>query len=144
MKRYYLLLVIAFFSIAAISLWFGGGVMKSPYCTLIGCFDRLSVSINGDIPSDYVMVVETPGHEPLTVHCVNGQDVEASRPSKAHCEPGGFTYWNSAPKWIKITFRWEGREITKKVRPDYENFRPNGPDCPPMCRVGRAEFTLRW
>lgn len=144
MKRHYLFLVIAFFSITAISLCVGGSLIKPQACTLAGCFDSLSVSINGDIPRDYVMVIETPGNEPLIVRCVNGQDVEASRPSNAHCEPGGFTYRNSSPKWIKITFRWDGQEITRTVRPDYEDFRPNGPDCPPKCRAGYAEFVLHW
>ena len=137
------IIAISAFSLALLCIWVGT-LIEPQACTLAGCFDYLSVAIQGEVPRDYYMIIDTPKNETITVHCVDGKDVVTTRPHSTHCHPGGFTHMNSSPKWIQITFRWDGREIIQKVRPEYEDFRPNGPDCPPKCRAGRAEFILQW
>jgi hypothetical protein len=41
-----------------------------------------------------------------------------------------------------LTITWNGGQIVQQIQPTYQTFTPNGPDCPPECRVAQVQVTL--
>jgi hypothetical protein len=71
------------------------------------------------------------GGETRIESCVVGLD--------GSCEVGfhGFT-----PEEVTLTVTGDEQARSVTLDPTYEDFRPNGPDCPPICRQARAEVDL--
>jgi hypothetical protein len=94
-------------------------------CTQIGCSDGLNVELDG---FDEELEVElTAGEETRTVTCL---------------PPGPCRHFipDFTPAEVTATALFGDREKERVFEPEYREERPNGPDCPPVCR----QASIRW
>ena len=89
-------------------------------CTLIGCFDGFTVTINGAPPTTLVSVVANPPSKTLT--CV----AATSGSCAVYFEDG-------TPSSVTLQVSWNSQTKTVTVQPTYQIDQPNGPDCEPTC-----------
>lgn len=95
-------------------------------CTQIGCNDGLSVELDGF--DEEVELELTAGEETRTVTCLP--------PGPCHHFIPEFT----PPEVTATAFLADGTEEERSFTPEYRDERPNGPDCPPVCR----QAAIRW
>jgi hypothetical protein len=100
-------------------------------CTEIGCGDGLYVVVQATPGAELEIEAVETGGETRTESCVVGLD--------GSCEVGfnGFT-----PEEVTLTVTGGEQALSVTLQPTYEDFQPNGPDCPPVCRQARAEVDL--
>lgn len=100
-------------------------------CTEIGCGDGLYVVVQATPGAELEIEAAETGGETRTESCVAGLD--------GSCEVGfhGFT-----PEEVTLTVTGAEQALSVTLEPTYEDFQPNGPDCPPVCRQARAEVDL--
>jgi hypothetical protein len=94
-------------------------------CTQIGCSDGLNVELDG---FDEELEVElTADGETRTVTCL---------------PPGPCRHFipDFTPAEVTATAFFPDREEERVFEPEYREERPNGPDCPPVCR----QASIRW
>jgi hypothetical protein len=94
-------------------------------CTQIGCSDGLNVELDG---FDEELEVElTADGETRTVTCL---------------PPGPCRHFipDFTPAEVTATAFLPDREEERSFEPEYREERPNGPDCPPVCR----QAAIRW
>lgn len=95
-------------------------------CTQIGCNDGLNVELDG---FDQEVELElTAGEETRTVTCL---------------PPGPCRHFipDFTPAEVTATALLDdGTEEERSFTPEYREERPNGPDCPPVCR----QASIRW
>lgn len=134
-------------------------------CTLVACSDSATVTLQRsdgaplDVPleiriGDEVIQCAAPSEQPtdceprVTVrrHVVSGcpeqegTDSEGCEPTVRHRQE---IQIRAAPDEVTVTvLAADGTRQTRVLRPEYDSFRPNGPDCEPECRQGSAEWTL--
>lgn len=111
-------------------------------CTLIGCSDSVTVIIDGELPTEYSLVLAAPGLNTVTVRCPSGEVEGAFPVGPDACQAGTFTFMDYAPDQLELTLRYGGTERSESFTPTYETLRPNGPDCPPACRVGQIVLAV--
>jgi hypothetical protein len=102
-------------------------------CTLIGCVDGLTVQLPS-APSGAWRVEVTDlaaGGAPRVFECAAG----------ATCSPSVF-FADLAPERARVRVVTTRGTVESEVRPTYAAARPNGEDCPPVCRQARVEVTL--
>lgn len=96
-------------------------------CTQIGCDDGLGVELDGF--QEEVEIELTAGDETRTLTCLP--------PGPCHHFVPEFL-----PEEVTVTvFLPEGEE-RRTFTPEYRDERPNGPDCPPVCRQARIRWEL--
>ncbi len=98
-------------------------------CTLIGCSDGLIVRIDGVAPASYTVAVQSGGKETLvtcnpTSPCTGGTFV------------AGVTSQN-----VQVEIRLPDRTVRRAATVTYQETRPNGDDCEPVCR--QAIITMK-
>jgi hypothetical protein len=109
----------------------GTGVDASPpaggptMCTQIGCSDGIRVELDGF--SEEVELELAADGATRTVTCV---------------PPGPCQHFvpDFTPDEVTATAFFPDREEERTFTPEYRDERPNGPDCPPVCR----QATIRW
>lgn len=89
------------------------------------------------------MVLTAPGQGTVTVSCPSGEVEGAISIGPEACQAGTFTFMDYAPDQLEVTLRFGGTERSESFTPTYETLRPNGPDCPPECRVGEVVLVMR-
>ena len=96
-------------------------------CTQIGCSDGLNVELDGF--SDEVELKLAAGDETRTVTCL---------------PPGPCRHFvpDFTPEEVTATALLPDREEERTFTPEYREERPNGPDCPPVCRQARIRWKL--
>lgn len=95
-------------------------------CTQIGCADGLNVELDGF--GQEVELELTAGEETRTLSCLP--------PGPCHHFIPDFI-----PAEVTATaFLDDGTEEERAFTPEYRDERPNGPDCPPVCR----QAAIRW
>lgn len=95
-------------------------------CTQIGCSDGLNVELDGF--DEEVELELTAGEETRTVTCL---------------PPGPCRHFipDFTPAEVTATALLDdGTEEERSFEPEYRDERPNGPDCPPVCR----QASIRW
>lgn len=94
-------------------------------CTQIGCSDGLNVELDGF--TEDLEVELTAGGETRTVTCL---------------PPGPCRHFipDFTPAEVTATAFFPDREEERSFEPEYREERPNGPDCPPVCR----QASIRW
>jgi len=100
-------------------------------CTDAGCFDGLTVQIEGTLPTAFVLEAVAPAGPPVIVEC----------PDSAMCGSNifleGFT-----PEEVTIRLSFDSDSVSETFNPFYETNQPNGPDCPPECLVASVTVLL--
>ncbi|MBN1315006.1 MAG: hypothetical protein JXA42_06045 [Anaerolineales bacterium] len=110
-------------------------------CTLLDCYDTLSINLAGTIPSDYTLTATAPDGSSVQVHCIDGiaqRGNEKRSKNDPDCFPWGVILLDFAPDEITVTLKWDDNEVSQLFEPEYELHRPNGPNCEPECRTGCA------
>jgi hypothetical protein len=98
-------------------------------CTGIECSNALVVELGGGVPSSYT--IEARGNNEIRSYTCT----EASL-----CREAVFTGFTPTQVTIRVT--WSGGSAEEVVTPSYEVVQPNGPDCPPTCRLAVVTITL--
>ena len=100
-------------------------------CTEIGCSDGLFVTLLAAPGGEYTVTATAGTGEVRNGRCVVSQD--------GSCLVGlpGFV-----PAEVTLVVSGEGRQVSVTVEPNYEDFQPNGPGCPPVCRQASVEIDL--
>jgi hypothetical protein len=98
-------------------------------CTLIGCADGITVTIDGDVPTTYTVALLDGDRELTTMECQAGSPCEVMATG-------------AQPEEVTVEIRSDAGTERRTVALQYETTRPNGPDCPPECRHGRGLVTL--
>jgi len=117
---------------------------KPKECTLRGCVDSLSINVDGNIPDEYSVYVVGSDGEKIGFQCHKGKDYpEPNSLFMPVCDPSwGFWLRNFSPDVVTITIKWKDNTFTKTFEPKYVLEYPNGPDCPPGCKVGSIRFSI--
>jgi hypothetical protein len=103
-------------------------------CTLIGCEDQLVLRLPGAPAGPFRVVLETPGtgdSARRTFDCPAGQ----------RCTDIPFPGFVPASVTARIIAG--GDTTVQTLRPVYRTEYPNGPQCPPGCRIARESVTVR-
>jgi len=111
-------------------------------CTLIGCADILTITVDGNIPDGYEVELEFEG-KTYNIACdpIDSQD---SSPSNYHgyCLEEGVVFLDIAPDKAEVRIIGEGYYVEQQISPIYELSQPNGLECPPICRNGGVTIHL--
>jgi hypothetical protein len=96
-------------------------------CTQIGCSDGLHVELDGF--DEEVELELVAGDETRTVTCL---------------PPGPCRHFvpDFTPEEVTATAFLPDREEERSFEPEYREERPNGRDCPPVCRQARIRWKL--
>lgn len=98
-------------------------------CTLIGCSSGLTVDLQGASEEPFMLTVESKGGEKKSVECAS---------------PGScFAFFEEfTPAEVTVTFESEATRVERTFTPEYSRWRPNGPDCPPECRIATVVLSV--
>ena len=105
-------------------------MMTGVDCTLIACGDAIRVEL-ADLPEPFTITFRAEGEEPLTF--------ESSDPE---LEDDVVFIPDVEPDRLTVEVEAEGVDFTQTFDLEYETFRPNGPDCPPVCRMATVVVDL--
>lgn len=97
-------------------------------CTRIGCSDGVTVVVQNAPAAPYTVRVTLPDGSQRTARC------EAA----PGCDAGVFVADVSADE-LTVEVVGRGDSSSQVVQPSYEESRPNGPYCPPVCRQARVQ-----
>lgn len=101
-------------------------------CTLIGCESGLIVRVSGLPDGEATIALQVAGQEPVIRKCQ----------STATCELPGVQFTDQTP--ASATILVTSGDFSKSfvvTDLDYEDHRPNGPGCPPVCRTAVVTFS---
>jgi hypothetical protein len=111
----------------------------------MGCGFTLQIELLGSIPPDFVLRVVTLNGESISVHCRQGAvvyDGGTTTGASFVCGANQVAILNFSPEELTITVESQGVNASQEFHPDYNEFRPNGPDCEPVCRSAKVEFRV--
>jgi hypothetical protein len=109
----------------------GCNILGGPtFCTQIGCEDGLTVTLIGAPTGPFQLSAEVSGEIVGTVEC----------PAGSSCGSMVIPGVSSDDVTLILT---QGEDVRRfDVRPTYTTIQPNGPSCPPVCRVGSVTIQL--
>lgn len=99
-------------------------------CTMIGCSPSLTVEIKGDRGGDISVKIVAADGASRSFEC----DADAST-----CTA---TFEDYTPENISVTVTKREGNAIRSFAPLYHNERPNGENCPPVCRQAHVEMTI--
>ena len=99
-------------------------------CTMVGCEPGLSVDVRGDRGGDVTVKVVAADGQSRTFEC----EAEAATCSAFFAE--------YMPENVSVTVTKAQGNTVRSFNVSYANVRPNGDDCPPVCRQGHVEVML--
>ena len=100
-----------------------GGEQRA--CTLMGCSSGLQVEIRSPPEGAFRLEAEAPGSSGrYVVPCADG----------ASCR--NVLLQDFTPSQVRIRIVSDDGEAAWLAEPVYRDHRPNGPGCPPVCRIG--------
>jgi hypothetical protein len=100
------------------------------WCTEIGCWDQVTVELEGPLAGSFAVTAIGDGEQPVVIDC------SPTEPCGRRLVLAGF-----APASLTVTYTDSAGSLVETFTPDYDRSRPNGPDCPPECR--QATVLLR-
>ena len=119
----------------------------SPTCTLIGCGDSITVTLQPTMGLPYRATLSFPQGETVTFRCTSTGVPDAVQEGLASiwCTPGSFMvmcqgapdYCSTSPVTLAVVGP-DGNERSGVVTPSYSVSQPNGPRCGPTCTSGKA------
>ena len=122
-------------------------------CTEIGCFDSYTVAVlAADRFADgaYTLDVTARGQTKRCEFTIEGGRIGAESCNAVYAVGASYP----APEAVAVSFPPITREVGLRVTRDgvtladlvttpvFETVQPNGPDCPPTCRVARTEIEV--
>ena len=109
-------------------------------CTQIGCGDAVSISFPDWPDGAYTMEVTADGRA-VRQSCTSSQrkTFEGEGVVGVSGGPCGISI-PGTPEVIRVRFSGAHGTVTRTIRPGYEDYRPNGPRCEPVCRGAAGVF----
>jgi hypothetical protein len=103
-----------------------------PICTEIGCESGVEIRVVPQPVGPFRVEVSPPGSLASYVRdCENG----------ATCTRVFFA--DFTPDYVNVRVIVTSDTVyLEAIRLEYDEFRPNGPDCPPLCRIARVDVKL--
>lgn len=99
-------------------------------CTDAGCADGVVVQLVGAPADEQFLTLEAPGEDPVVLSCTaSGCHGLETRPD--------FT-----PEEVTLTYEAEDTTIVRSFELEYEEYRPNGRYCSPVCRIAEVRFVV--
>jgi hypothetical protein len=109
---------------AAAVLLGGCEALEPKACTMIGCSDGLTVALELRPAGAFRIELRVPGAAtPYVYDC----------PDPSRCASGAL-FEELTPETATVTVTTARGTVVRDVRPAYTTSRPNGGDCPPVCR----------
>jgi hypothetical protein len=105
-------------------------------CTLVGCESSLNVHLEGAMPDTFTVTAKVPERPDSVIQCP--QEWGDCRDEEWN---GLVWFFGLVVPEVTIEVAWDSFAVTQTFQPEYGVVRPNGPDCPPECRV--AGVTLQ-
>lgn len=104
-------------------------------CGDVSCINALEIRVVGDVPEAFTLVLETPGAGIETRACP-GDCIDGTG--------GKYFVLVGAPATIVVSIQDEAGQIlaSQEFTPRYDEYRPNGPGCLPVCQSGIVALTL--
>ena len=101
-------------------------------CTAAGCSDGVSVRVSDQRPDS------------ISISLFINEDAEpfASRHCTMPDQTCALFAEGVTPERVTVQIDWEGGAFRETFTLQYEEFKPNGPDCPPTCRNAATEIEL--
>jgi hypothetical protein len=111
----------------------GSSATDPPHvCTRAGCSSGLEVVLERTPPEPFRVELEVPGTPARFVYRCD---------EPARCADRVF-FADFTPDYVRIRVITGTDTVTQAAQPTYEELRPNGPDCPPTCRVARVRVAV--
>lgn len=107
-------------------------ILGSGTCTLIGCTSGLEVELSARPAGPYRIEAFVDGAGARYVY-------DCADP--AACL-GVAIFSDFTPSWATVQVTTAAGTRRFEVRPQYRESRPNGGECPPVCRTARVTLTL--
>lgn len=99
-------------------------------CTKIGCEPGLSIDVRGPRDSDITVKISAADGQLRTFEC----DSEAPSCSSFFAD--------YTPENVTVTITKKESNTVRAFQVTYQNERPNGEDCPPVCKQGHIDMTI--
>ena len=103
-------------------------------CTLIGCEDQLVLRLTGAPVGPFRVVLEAPSA---------GDSARRSFDCPAGQRCTDLPFPGFMPERVTARIIAGGDTTVQELRPVYRTEYPNGPQCPPGCRIARETVTVR-
>ena len=100
-------------------------------CNLMGCGIGLSVRLKGILPDTFTVEVLAEGHDPVALHCYPA--------NRYYCFA---VVHDFHPEEVTIRVSGATAYVEVTTRPEYDIYRPNGPDCGTECRSAEVVIDL--
>jgi len=117
-------------SVVMALLLIGCDVLEPKTCTQIFCEDGVWVEVVDVQSGTYTVELLVSGVVQATVDC--------DGPGPCAVFVGGIT-----PDRVTIRVTSETGMVEQTIEPEYQVERPNGPECPPECNIGRATISAQ-
>jgi hypothetical protein len=101
-------------------------------CTLVGCNSGLTVALPVRPAGAFRVEVLVAGGNPAYVYDCPDPERCTSRPF----------FLDFTPTVAVVVVTTERGQVRQEVRPSYSTSRPNGGDCPPVCRQATVTVSL--
>jgi hypothetical protein len=102
-------------------------------CTLIGCSSGLVVELAGNVPETCAVQVSATTWEPRFFDCSDMVPEDAVL---------SLFLTDFSPGEVAVGIQWDGNLVVETFDPAYVVHQPNGPGCPPTCRIGTVRIVL--
>ena len=102
----------------------GSSGPNNKVCTLIECDSGLAVELERASAGPFRIELLVSDSGPRYIY---------ECPDPSHCAAGAF-FAGFTGDYVRVRVTTAAGAITREVRPTYLERRPNGPDCPPVCR----------
>lgn len=136
--------------ITIISMMILGPINGNVWCTLVGCMGNgIHVNFIGNEPENYTVEVNFPSGK-RKIACNYKSSANDSNVIRGdYCTEKGVFFKqidsdpsDTPPEELVVTIIFNGNQITKTFRPEYEISYPNGENCAPMCYYATVEFDV--
>ena len=109
-------------------------------CTMMGCIGGLDIEFAGLQPETYTVDVSSPDGQTQTFEC----SASSARAvfNESGCAPNGLHLGDATPDEITVKVTWDGGSKTETFQVNYQVLQPNGPQCEPICHVGKVTMQL--
>jgi hypothetical protein len=108
------------------------GIGGGRVCTEIGCDDGVTVQLSEERPDSLSLTIFLDEHSEAFDSVICTEQV-----SSCVIRAGGIT-----PEKVTVEVKWSNEEFRQTFYPEYESFQPNGPNCPPECRMATIDIDL--
>ena len=108
------------------------GIGRGQVCTQAGCEDGVTVQLSEERPDSLSLTIYMDDNSEAFDSLICTDQV-----SSCVIRAGGIT-----PEKVTVVITWDNEEFRQTFTPGYESFQPNGPDCPPVCKVAAIDIDL--